>query len=54
MYFDKPGEVNTQETLSLAYVRAKALKIDEVALASTSGRTAYAALEIFKIFLNRP
>ena len=48
MYFDKPGKVNTDDTLSLAYERAKALDIDEVVVASTSGYTAYKALEIFK------
>jgi len=48
MYFDKPGKVNTDDTLSLAYERAKALDIDEVVVASTSGYTAYKALEIFE------
>jgi len=47
MYFDKPGKVNTDDTLSLAYERAKVLDIDEVVVASTSGYTAYKALEIF-------
>ncbi len=47
MYFDKPGKGNTGETLRLARDRAEALGIDEVVLASTTGETAYKALEIF-------
>ena len=48
MYFDKPGKVNTKDTLSMAFERAKALGIDEVVMASTSGDTAYTALDIFE------
>ncbi|MBW1984194.1 MAG: hypothetical protein JRI53_05700 [Deltaproteobacteria bacterium] len=50
MYFDKPGNVNTEETLKMAYSRGKALGLDEVVVASTKGDTGYAALEIFKGF----
>lgn len=43
----KPGKVNTDETLSLARERCRALGIDEVVVASTTGDTAYKALELF-------
>ncbi|MBW2584504.1 MAG: hypothetical protein JRE36_13210 [Deltaproteobacteria bacterium] len=48
MYFDKPGKDNTDQTLQLAAKRAKELGIDEVVVATTTGRTAYKAIEIFK------
>ena len=47
MYFDKPGKDNTQQTLKLAAQRAKELEIKEVVVASTTGYTAYKAVEIF-------
>ena len=47
MYFDKPGKDNTDPTLELAAQRAKALGINEVVVASTTGFTAYRAIEIF-------
>jgi hypothetical protein len=47
MYFDKPGKDNTEQTLKLAAQRADALGIREVAVASTTGFTAYKAIEIF-------
>ena len=50
MYFDKAGEVNTEQTLKLAYERGRALGISEVVVASTKGGTAYKALEIFSGF----
>lgn len=50
MYFDKPGKVNTDQTLEQAYQRAKALNIDEVVVASTFGDTGFKALETFKGF----
>ncbi|QTA92446.1 pyruvate kinase alpha/beta domain-containing protein [Desulfonema magnum] len=50
MYFDKPGKVNTEQTLKLAYERGKELGLNEVVLASTMGDTAYKALEIFDGF----
>jgi len=50
MYFEKPGKVNTEQTLKLAYARGKELGVDEVVLASTKGDTAYKALEIFSDF----
>ncbi len=50
MYFDKPGKGNTEETLKVAFERGKALGLNEVVLASTTGNTAYQALEIFDGF----
>lgn len=50
MYFDKPGKINTEQTLKLACMRGKALGIKEVAVASSKGDTAKKALEIFKGF----
>jgi len=50
MYFDQPGKVNTRETLTAAYDRARELGLDEVVLASTSGETAFIALDVFKDF----
>ncbi|OQY51893.1 MAG: hypothetical protein B6245_24120 [Desulfobacteraceae bacterium 4572_88] len=50
MYFDKPGKVNTEETLKVAFERGKALGLNEMVLASTTGNTAYQALEIFEGF----
>ncbi len=50
MYFDKPGKGNTEQTLTLARDRAASLGINEVVLASTTGDTAYVALEIFNGF----
>ncbi len=50
MYFDKPGKVNTEQTLKLAYERGKELGLNEVVVASTKGVTAYKTLGIFSNF----
>jgi len=50
MYFNKPGKNNTQTTLELAFSRGKELGLDEVVLATTTGDTAYQALDIFDGF----
>ena len=50
MYFDKPGKINTEKALKLAYERGKALGIKEVTVASSKGDTAKKALEIFEGF----
>jgi hypothetical protein len=47
MYFDKPGKDNTYQALKLAAQKAKALGINEVVVASTTGFTAYRAIEVF-------
>ena len=50
MYFDKPGKENTDQTLKIAVDRCKQLGIKEVVVASTSGQTAYKAIEVFRGF----
>ncbi len=50
MYFDQKGKVNTKRTLELAETRGKELGLKEVVLASTTGDTAYQALDIFEGF----
>ena len=46
MYFDQPGKVNTRDTLTHAARRGRELGLDEIVLATTSGDTAFAALEL--------
>ena len=48
MYCDKPGKDNTDQTLALAAERAAQLQIREAVVASTTGETAYKAIEVFK------
>ena len=48
MYFDKPGKDNTDQTLQQAAERANELGLDEVVVATSTGSTAYRAMEIFK------
>jgi len=50
MYFEKPGEINTDKTIVKAHERAKNLGLNEVVIASTRGNTAYKAYEIFNDF----
>ncbi|MDM8516718.1 pyruvate kinase alpha/beta domain-containing protein [Desulfobacterales bacterium HSG16] len=47
MNFEQAGRENTEKCLELAFKRSQELGIDEIVLASTTGRTAYKALEIF-------
>jgi len=49
-HFEEPGNVNTQQTLEYAYDRGKEQGLNEVVVASTTGETAYKAMEIFKGF----
>jgi hypothetical protein len=46
-YFDRPGPINTDETIELAKRRAFELNIKKIVVASFSGRTAIKALEGF-------
>jgi hypothetical protein len=46
MYFDSKGPQNTDQTLKLACERARELGIDTMVVATTTGRTAYRALEL--------
>jgi len=49
VYFEKPGgEENTVKTLALAKVRAEALGIKTIVVASTVGGTAVKAVDVFK------
>ena len=48
VYFEKPGEENTEETLKLAKKRAEELGIKTIVVASTVGDTAVRALDVFK------
>jgi hypothetical protein len=50
MYFEKPGKVNSEQTLKAALARGQALGLNELVVASTYGDTAYLALEIFNGF----
>jgi len=50
MNFEQTGKMNTNETLNLAFNRAKDLGIDELVVASTTGQTALEAYDIFKNF----
>ncbi len=45
MRFDQPGKMNTVPTLEAAAARGRELGLDEIVLATTSGETAYQALE---------
>lgn len=48
VYFEKPGMENTDETLRLAKARADALKVTNIAIASTTGETGVKASEVFR------
>ena len=48
MYFEKSGKDNTDQTLKLAAERGKELDIDEVVVASSTGKTATKAMELFE------
>jgi len=47
-YFEKPGEINTGEVLSLVRDRAQERGISKIVMASTRGETAKAAADAFK------
>ena len=48
VYFEQPGQENTEETLRIAKQRADELGIKMVLVASTKGDTAVKAVEVFK------
>jgi hypothetical protein len=48
VYFDEPGEGNTDEALRIAKRRAKELDIKTIIVASTRGETAAKAVGVFK------
>lgn len=47
MFWDKCGEENTKETISLAVKRVKELGIKRIVVASNTGKTALACSEVF-------
>ena len=50
MYFDKQGKDNTDQTLKLGADRGRDLGLKEVVVASSTGKTAYKAMEVFSGF----
>jgi len=50
VYFDVPGEQNTDDTLNVAKARAEALGIRDIVVASTTGSTGIKACKVFKGF----
>ena len=48
VYFERPGQENTEETLNIAKARAEELGIRTILVASTRGETGVKAAEIFK------
>lgn len=50
MYFDNPGKDNTEQTLMAAAERGRELNIKEVVVASSTGKTAYKAMEVLDDF----
>lgn len=48
VYFDKPGKLNTEETLQIALEAARERDIDTVLVSSTTGYTAEEAARIFE------
>lgn len=50
LYFETPGNRNTEQTIQAALERAKSLGIRDVVVASTSGETGVKACEVFRGF----
>ena len=48
IYFENPGVENTEDVLSMARERAEELGIRTILVASTTGKTALKAVEVFK------
>ena len=48
VYFEKPGDENTGAALALARQRAEELGIKTILVASTGGKTAVKAMDVFK------
>jgi len=47
-YFEESGPENTEQTIEIAYKRAKELDIDQIVIASTHGQTAHKVLDAFE------
>ena len=50
MYFDKHGKDNTDQTLKFAADRGRELGLTEAVVATSTGKTAYKAMEVFDGF----
>jgi hypothetical protein len=48
VYFQEPGNMNTERTLQIALERTRELQIEQIIIASTGGYTALTAMEVFK------
>lgn len=48
VYFEQPGQVNTERTLEIAKVRAEQLGIRSVMVATTNGATGVRAAQVFQ------
>ena len=48
VYFDNPGQENTEETLRIARARAEELGISTIVVATTVGDTAVRSVEVFE------
>ncbi len=48
VYFEKPGQENTEEVLRIAKLRAEELGIKSIVVATTIGNTAVRAAEVFE------
>lgn len=48
VYYEKKESINTEETLKLAYDRAKELGVSDIIIATTHGSTGLRAAEVFK------
>ena len=53
MYFEKSGQENTDQTLAAAFDRGKALGLNEVIVASTTGETAFRAIKNYRYYGNK-
>ena len=51
VYFEKPGGENTETVFALAKQRAEELDIKTILVASTTGKTAVKAMDVFSSML---
>jgi len=47
VYFQEPGNINTERTLQIALKRVQELQIEQIVIASTGGYTALEAMKVF-------
>ncbi len=48
VFFEEPGNINTERTLQIALKRVQELSIEQIVIASTGGDTALEAMEVFR------